>query len=79
MGSIVSALNHAQRQNGGQAPLDPTPSPMGERVSRFEQKLQEGREENAFRGAEQSGCSATARVAGPRQRDGRSLRAATMT
>ena len=51
-------MHHSNQQKPGQASFDPTPSPMGERVTRFEQKLQEGREENTFRGAEQSGRAA---------------------
>jgi hypothetical protein len=56
--SIVSAMHHINQQKTGQAALDPTSTPMAERVSRFEQKLQEGREENTLRGAEQSGRAA---------------------
>jgi hypothetical protein len=51
-------MHHVNQQKAGQAGLDPTPTPMAERVSRFEQKLQEGREENMLRGAEQSGRAA---------------------
>ena len=58
MASIVSMMHHANQQRASQSPLDPTPSPMAERVTRFEQKLQEGREENTFRGAEHSGRAA---------------------
>jgi len=54
--SILSALHRPEQQRP--ASLDPTPTPMGERVSRFEQNLKEGREERAFRGAEQSGKAA---------------------
>ena len=54
--SILSALHKPEQQRS--ASLDPTPTPMGERVTRFEQNLREGKEERAFRGAEQSGKAA---------------------
>ena len=38
--------------------MDPTPSPMIERVTRFERILREGKEERALQGAEQSGRAA---------------------
>lgn len=56
--SIMSAMQQGGQQRSSQATLDPTPSPLGDRVSRFEQRMQEGREENSFRGAEQSGRAA---------------------
>lgn len=55
--SIVSAM-HQAGQGADRGPLDPTPTPMVDRVSRFEQRLQAGREENSFRSAEQSGRAA---------------------
>lgn len=54
--SILSALHRPEQQRS--ASLDPTPTPMAERVTRFEQNLKEGKEERAFRGAEQSGRAA---------------------
>ncbi|MDJ0390678.1 hypothetical protein QMO56_21415 [Roseomonas sp. E05] len=54
--SIMAAMHKPDQQRA--ATLDPTPTPMVERVSRFEQRMQEGREENSFRGAEQSGRAA---------------------
>ena len=54
--SILSALHRPEQQRS--ASLDPTPTPMAERVNRFEQNLREGKEERAFRGAEQSGRAA---------------------
>lgn len=54
--SILSALHRPEQQPA--ASMDPTPTPMGERVTRFEQNLREGKEERAFRGAEQSGRAA---------------------
>ncbi len=54
--SILSALHRPEQQRSSS--LDPTPSPMAERVTRFEQNLREGKEERAFRGAEQSGRAA---------------------
>ena len=51
--SILSALQRPEQQRS--ASMDPTPTPMAERVTRFEQNLREGKEERAFRGAEQSG------------------------
>jgi hypothetical protein len=54
--SILSAVQQPRLQR--QATLDPTPTPLADRVSRFEQRLQENREENTFRGAEQSGRAA---------------------
>jgi hypothetical protein len=56
--SIMSAINQPSAQGPQRSPLDPTPTPMAERVNRFEQRMQEGREENSFRGAEQSGRAA---------------------
>jgi hypothetical protein len=58
IGSIISAMRQADHQGSVHAALDPTPTPMRDRVSRFEQKLQEGRDENTLRGAEQSGRAA---------------------
>jgi len=54
--SILSALHKPEQQRS--ASLDPTPTPMAERVTRFEQNLREGKEERAFSGAEQSGRAA---------------------
>ena len=54
--SILSALHRPEQQRS--ASLDPTPTPMAERVTRFEQNLREGKEERAFVGAEQSGRAA---------------------
>lgn len=54
--SILSALHRPEQQRSSS--LDPTPTPMAERVTRFEQKLREGKEERAFQGAEQSGRAA---------------------
>lgn len=53
--AIVSAIqNHSQR-NAAARSLDPTPTPLSDRVNAYEQRLREGREENSLRGAEQSG------------------------
>lgn len=53
--AIVSAIqNHSQR-NAAARSLDPTPTPLSDRVNAYEQRLREGREENSFRSAEQSG------------------------
>ena len=54
--SILSALHKPEQQRSSS--LDPTPTPMAERVTRFEQNLREGKEERAFLGAEQSGRAA---------------------
>jgi len=54
--SILSALHRPEQQRP--VSLDPTPTPMGERVTRFEQNLREGKEERTFRDAEQSGRAA---------------------
>ena len=54
--SILSALHRPEQQRS--ASLDSTPTPMTERVTRFEQNLKEGKEERAFLGAEQSGRAA---------------------
>ena len=54
--SILSALHRPEQQRSSS--LDSTPTPMAERVTRFEQNLREGKEERAFRGAEQSGRAA---------------------
>ncbi|MCG7351427.1 hypothetical protein [Roseomonas mucosa] len=56
VGSIMATL--ARQEPSRPSPLDSTPSPLADRVSRFEQRMQEGREENSFRGAEQSGRAA---------------------
>ncbi len=57
--SIMSAMNSHVKSGAAQGSLDPTPTPLADRVSKYEQRLQEGRDENTFRGAEQSGRAAT--------------------
>jgi len=53
--AIVSAIHNHNQQSAAARSLDPTPTPLSDRVNAFEQRLKEGRDEKSFYGAEQSG------------------------